>query len=99
MNIVETPTQPVATTWCPQMAVCDDGTLIPLTYEQSRDNFLERGATLSQQLARTDIAFVASASVAEKWTTRESVIEYVAKWREGEPAREAATAQLYGKDT
>ncbi len=85
MNIVETPTQPCATTtWRPQMAVCDDGTLIPLTRDQARDNFLERGITLSQELQRDDIAFVASASIADKWTTRESVIEAAAQHRKWE---------------
>jgi hypothetical protein len=82
MNIVETPTQPGATTTRrPDVAVCDDGTLIPLTRDQSRDNFLERGPTLSQQFARDDIAFVASGSIADKWTTRESVIEAAAQHR------------------
>lgn len=94
MNIVETPTQHGAiTTRRPDVAVCDDGTLIPLTLEQSRDNFLERGIPLGQQLQRDDIVFVASASIAEKWTTRESVIEAAARHREGEPARDAAIAK------
>lgn len=93
MNILETPTQPEAiTTRRPDVAVCDDGTLIPLTKAQFLDNFYERGVRLGEQLSRDDIVFVASASIAEKWTTRESVIEAVAKFREGEPAREAAVA-------
>lgn len=85
MNIVETQPNPTSSPHgAPNVAVCDDGTIIPLTRDQWLDNFLERGIRLSQQLARTDIAFVASASIAEKWTTRESVTEAAARYRKWE---------------
>jgi hypothetical protein len=74
------------------MAVCDDGTLIPLTRDQARDNFLERGIPLSQELQRDDIAFVASAIIADKWTTRESVIEYVAEFRKRDLSADPSSA-------
>jgi hypothetical protein len=80
---------PTAGTPSKQVAVCDDGTLIPLTYEQDRENFLERGPTLTVQLGRDDIAFVCSERFAERWPTRESIIEHVAKHRIAQREAEA----------
>lgn len=59
------------------VAVCDDGALVPTTLSQFLDNLHERGTPLSVQLHRDDIAFVTTADFAQRWTARESVIEYV----------------------
>ncbi len=62
-------------------AVCDNGDLIPITGEQWLDVWYERGAPLSEQLQRDDVAFVCSTDFATRWPTRESVVEHVAKSR------------------
>lgn len=64
-----------------QVAVCANGDVLPMTREQARNNFLERGTPLKTQLGRDDIAFVCSQGMADKWPSRAAIVAYVAALR------------------